>query len=62
MGGVPMLCLSHLRPGNLLKLGEALSVPLSASLVIPTPSGSPVLIACFPPRVHAREQARGLHR
>lgn len=62
VGGSPMLCSSHLRPGQLLKPGEALSVPLSDSLVISTPSGSPVLIACFPPRVHAREQAGGLHR
>lgn len=40
-----------------LKPGEALSVPLPASLDISTPSVSPVLIACSPPRVHAREQA-----
>lgn len=60
--GSPMLCSSYLRPGQLLKPGEALSVPLSDSLVITTPSGSPVLIACFPPRVHAREQAGGLYR
>lgn len=57
-----MLCSSYLRPGQLLKPGEALSVPLSDSLVITTPSGSPVLIARFPPRVHAGEQAGGLYR
>lgn len=40
-----MLCSSHLRPGQLLKPGEALSVPLSDSLVISTPSGSHSLLS-----------------